>query len=52
LAAAHVGLELDWEISACFGPPEFEIFHQAGKAKLFEDATRVSALRALCWIRQ
>jgi len=50
-AARHLGLQLDWEISACFGQPELEIFRHAGKEELFEKASRVSALRALSWTR-
>ena len=50
-AAKHLGLQLDWEISACFGQPELEIFQHAGKEELFEKASRVSALQALSWTR-
>ena len=51
-AAGNLGLRVEWEVCACFGEPELEIFHRAGKKELFEDASRVPALRALAWTRQ
>ena len=49
--AIRLGLQLDWEIGASFGQPEFDIFRRAGKEELFEEASRVSAVHALSWIR-
>jgi len=51
LAAERSGLILDWELSACFGAPEREIFQRAGKVSVFHALSCVPALRVLAWVR-
>lgn len=52
LAAEQSGLILDWELSARFGEPEHEIFLRAGKESAFLEASRVPAVRVLCWVKR
>lgn len=52
LAAERSGLTLDWELSACFGAPEHEIFQRAGKESAFLVSSRVPALRILAWVKR
>jgi malonyl-CoA O-methyltransferase len=48
-AASEAGLRLDCTEVASFGEPEREIFLRAGKAHLFDDASRVPAIWTGVW---
>jgi ubiquinone/menaquinone biosynthesis C-methylase UbiE len=50
-AAESAGLALDWRVETCFGEPERAIFHQAGKASLFPELSRIPALLAMSWTK-
>jgi len=48
-AASDAGLRLDRTETASFGEPEREIFLRAGKAHLFDDASRIPAIWTGVW---
>jgi ubiquinone/menaquinone biosynthesis C-methylase UbiE len=52
IVAERYGLTLDWEVSACFGAPEREIFVRAGKESVFLEASSGPALHILTWVKR
>jgi hypothetical protein len=48
-AGSHAGLSLKSSRPVYFGPPEFPVFHRAGKEELFGKVSSIPALFINLW---